>query len=123
MTTANERTQAVLDTREFLIALAHPRSESDVPKEIRGRAEILLRHYPSTGDMQIVGLACPIWYGMPNTGIKFDTKNMVYAIDERRGNTVFDWLVNNASWILYAIAAVTALAGAALVFILLKNIH
>lgn len=65
MTTPDERTRAVLKTREFLIALANSARTSDVPEAVRQRAETLLRHYPGTGDMSLAHGAIPNWFGPP----------------------------------------------------------
>lgn len=65
MTTPDERTRAVLKTREFLIALANSSRTSDVPEIIRQRAETLLRYYPEVADMAIAHNNCPHWFGHP----------------------------------------------------------
>ncbi len=61
MTTPEERRRAVLETRQFLIFLAQPSREADVPDDIRYQAEALLRHYPYATDMDIAGLAYLNW--------------------------------------------------------------
>lgn len=66
MTTPDERTRAVLKTREFLIALANSVPTSDVSEAVRQRAETLLRHYPGTGDMSLAHGAIPNWFGPPS---------------------------------------------------------
>jgi hypothetical protein len=63
MTTPDERTRAVLKTREFLIALANSSRTSDVPETVRRRAETLLRYYPEVADMEIAHNTCPQWFG------------------------------------------------------------
>ena len=65
MTTPEERTRAVLKTREFLIALANSARTSDVPEIVRQRAETLLRYYPEVADMEIAHRAGPHWFGPP----------------------------------------------------------
>ena len=65
MTTPEERTRAVLNTREYLIALANSARTSDVPEIVRQRAETLLRYYPEVADMAIAHNKCPIWFGPP----------------------------------------------------------
>lgn len=65
MTTPDERTRAVLKTREFLTALANSARTSDVPEIVRQRAETLLRYYPEVADMAIAHSACPHWFGPP----------------------------------------------------------
>ena len=52
MTMPDERFRAVLYAEEFLRALSNPSITKRVPKEIRQRARGILRHYPSTWDMQ-----------------------------------------------------------------------
>ncbi len=46
MTMPDERSRAVIMTREFLLSLMHGDIKR-VPKEVKGRARSLLRHYPS----------------------------------------------------------------------------
>lgn len=65
MTTPEERTRAVLKTREFLIALASPARTPDVPEIVRRRAETLLRYYPEAADMAIAHNNCAHWFGPP----------------------------------------------------------
>lgn len=48
MTMPEERTRAVIQTREFLVDLYRDKS---LPEKIRRDAKFLLRHYPSTADM------------------------------------------------------------------------
>jgi hypothetical protein len=60
MTTANERTEAVIAVREFLEMLAA--SDCDVGDEIRVAATRLLRHYPLDVDIATSAAALPgIW--------------------------------------------------------------
>lgn len=47
MTMPSERTAAVLNTREFLLELLDPKKTPRVPLEIRKRASMLLKHYPT----------------------------------------------------------------------------
>jgi hypothetical protein len=54
MTIASERTRAVNYTYEFLRDLIDPKKIPRVPKEVRQRASMLLRHYPSRWDMEMV---------------------------------------------------------------------
>jgi hypothetical protein len=51
MTLPDERYRAVRMTRLFLQDLVIPGKISRVPKEVRGMAKSLLRHYPSDFDM------------------------------------------------------------------------
>lgn len=48
MTMPEERTRAVIQTREFLVELYRDKS---LPEKIRRDAKFLLRHYPSKADM------------------------------------------------------------------------
>lgn len=52
MTLPDERYRAVLYAEEFLRALSDSTITKRVPKELRQRARSILRHYPSTWDMQ-----------------------------------------------------------------------
>lgn len=51
MTIPHERTRAVRLTREFLADLASPKKTRRVPLHIRKRALALLKHYPTSFDM------------------------------------------------------------------------
>lgn len=53
MTLPFERTSAVNRTREFLIDLMDPRETPRIPKTIRDQARSLLRHYPSSFEMDM----------------------------------------------------------------------
>lgn len=66
MTLPRERTRAVLQTREFLRALAN--SGLDLPNGIRERAITLLRHYPHARDLRLAHLGVPGWFGPPEDG-------------------------------------------------------
>lgn len=65
MTMPDERTRAVMWTREFLFKIAHGEHQGVLPKEIRSRALTLLRHYPMARDMEIAHLHAPQWFGPP----------------------------------------------------------
>ena len=52
MTLPHERTNAVLNTEQFLLDLLDPKKTPRIPKEIRRRAGRLLKHYPSKYDME-----------------------------------------------------------------------
>lgn len=52
MTMANERTRAVIHTREFLEKLSRDTAQAE---SIRKNAVALLRHYPSDSDILLVG--------------------------------------------------------------------
>ncbi len=63
MTTPSERTLAVLQTRTFLGELAFSNAQSGVPEHVRREAKRLLRHFPSSSDMNIAHMHTPIWFG------------------------------------------------------------
>lgn len=65
MTTPEERTRAVLETRQLLIDLANPAQTPNVPEALRQRAETLLRYYSEFADMNISHRACPHWFVVP----------------------------------------------------------
>jgi len=69
MTLPDERYRAVERTKSFLIDLLDPKKTPKVPKNIRLAASSLLKHYPSSYEMEIVADTCPnifskdsIWY-------------------------------------------------------------
>lgn len=56
MTLPDERYRAVVQTQRFLLEiLTTPR----VPKAVKDRARMCLRHYPSDWDMKIAAENCP----------------------------------------------------------------
>ena len=57
MTTPDERTRALRQTREFLVQL----SVRGEPAPIRREAERLLRHYPLDGMIDVLALLAPAW--------------------------------------------------------------
>ena len=59
MTLPDERYRAVLYAEEFLRAISDPNITKRVPKELRQRARGILRHYPSTWDMQQAAEGAP----------------------------------------------------------------
>ena len=59
MTTADERSRAVLQTRQFLEVL---RTCEGVPESIRREAGRLLRHFPDAGHIRVAAVAFPhVW--------------------------------------------------------------
>lgn len=66
MTTPDERTRAVVQTKEFLYELTVPRLTPGVPQPVREEARRLLRHFPDRGDMSLAARAVPIWFGFPD---------------------------------------------------------
>jgi hypothetical protein len=67
MTTPEERTRAVLKTRQLLVDLANSSRTSGVPEAVRQRAETLLRYYPEVADMEISHNHCGQWFGPPDS--------------------------------------------------------
>lgn len=65
MTTPDERTRAVLETRKFLQALAAGRMSRQSPELLQQYGRMLLRHYPSTADMHLTSDALPAWWAPP----------------------------------------------------------
>jgi hypothetical protein len=68
MTTPNERTRAVLETREFLQELLDSIATPGCPEEIRLQASKLLRHYPKETELRLANLALPQHFGPILTG-------------------------------------------------------
>ena len=64
MTTPDERMRAVQCTREFLQELVNSQRTPHVPQAVREHARTLLRHYPSSGVMNLVGTALPGWFNV-----------------------------------------------------------
>lgn len=54
MTIPVERTNAVINTEQFLLQLLDPKKTPRVPRYIREQAHRLLRHYPTKFDMQLI---------------------------------------------------------------------
>ena len=54
MTLPNERYRSVRYTREFLRDLLDPKKTPKVPREIRKRAHMVLKHFPGEHDMKQV---------------------------------------------------------------------
>lgn len=52
MTMPDERLRAVNSAREFMYALLDPQKTPRVPKDIRGWARRVLRHYPMECEME-----------------------------------------------------------------------
>jgi len=63
MTSAYERTRAVVQTREFLREL---QCMTEVPQSVRDQAGLLLRHYPGNKDLEAAHLGVPdVWGPAP----------------------------------------------------------
>lgn len=65
MTTAEERTRAVVETERFLLWLEHVPDSPQVLQQIRERALRLSRHYPDRSHMRLVAAALPIFWSEP----------------------------------------------------------
>ena len=63
MTMPHERTRAVLQTREFLQWLLSAEATLEMFRQAKREARTLLRHYPSSIDLHLAHLACPMWFG------------------------------------------------------------
>lgn len=63
MTMPFERTRAVLQTREFLQWVLSADATPEVFTQAKREARTLLRHYPSSIDLHLAHLACPMWFG------------------------------------------------------------
>lgn len=62
MTVPSERYRAVLITRRFLFDLLDRKKTPRVPRAIRVRAVLMLRHYPCGVDMERTAEKCPeLW--------------------------------------------------------------
>lgn len=67
MTTAHERTKAVVDTREFLQVLASA-DEITIRGLVQSVAVCLLRHYPLDADIEVSAAAIPEVWVVPEHG-------------------------------------------------------
>lgn len=63
MTMPDERTRAILQTREFLQELATGEWTPALPPGVRTEAQRLLRHYPLPSAMDLAHRALPAWFG------------------------------------------------------------
>lgn len=59
MTLPHERTRAVLRAADFLRDLCDPKKTPRVPREVRERAGIILKHYPWKTDLLLVAHLAP----------------------------------------------------------------
>jgi hypothetical protein len=59
MTLPDERYNAVLRTRRFLLNLCNPQHTPRIPKLIRDEARSCLRHFPDTYEMQVAAEQAP----------------------------------------------------------------
>lgn len=70
MTMPDERLRAVNLAREFLYDLLDPKKTPRVPRDIRGRAKSVLRHYPMQGEIEQAAELAPAL---------FQTQSQFYA--------------------------------------------
>ncbi len=63
MTMPEERTRALVQTRQLLEELLSSEAWPSVPDELRRQARVLLRHYPEDMHMRMLHLHAPDWYG------------------------------------------------------------
>lgn len=54
MTLPYERTNAIANVERFLMDLCDPQKTPRIPKVIRRRAGSLLKHYPTSFDMEVI---------------------------------------------------------------------
>lgn len=59
MTTPDERTRAVMQTRLFLVQLCAGALMAGVPEQVRREARRLLRHFPDAGHLDHAAVAWP----------------------------------------------------------------
>ena len=59
MTLPDERYRAIVQTQKFLLDLCNTQHTPRVPKLVRDRARSMLRHYPTTFDMQRAAAGSP----------------------------------------------------------------
>ena len=65
MTVPEERTEAVLRTRQFLLELADAKVTPRIPLRARQRAISLLKHLPTGGDLALAAKARPDIFAVP----------------------------------------------------------
>jgi len=59
ITIPSERTRAIINAEKFLMSLLDPKKTPRVPKEIRRRAGLVLRHFPSRYYLDEIVEKCP----------------------------------------------------------------
>lgn len=70
MTTPDERTRAVLATRDFLHALTDPMRTPGMSPSVREKARDLLRQYPGHWHLEVAAVAWPSAWGAVGSGHK-----------------------------------------------------
>lgn len=63
MTTPDERTRAILHTKDLLVELLSAEQAPNVPEAIRDEARRLLRHYPGPAELGLAYRALPMFFG------------------------------------------------------------
>lgn len=63
MTTPDERTRTLLQTKDFLAELMSPEQTPGVSDEVRREARRLLRHYPGLMELDLAHRALPMFFG------------------------------------------------------------
>jgi len=88
MTVPSERTRALIKTYELLIRLQHARATPDVPEWLREEARCLLRHYPTSSNVQLAHMALPTWFGpVPNFGKAGGSANVQGDLGPTKGES------------------------------------
>jgi hypothetical protein len=62
MTIPAERTRSIIWTRQFLRDI---QGDDNLPEKMRRRAEVLLRHFPTGGDLFLAASMMPNWWSEP----------------------------------------------------------
>ena len=70
MTIPEERTRALIQTREFLRELATHSWPDAVPEAIRREAIRLMRHYPGNSELTLASKALPHLFAAPGVDAK-----------------------------------------------------
>jgi len=65
VTTPDERTRAILHTKDLLVELLSAEQAPNVPEAIRDEACRLLRHYPSPAELGLAHRALPMFCKRP----------------------------------------------------------
>jgi hypothetical protein len=63
VTTPEERTRTVLQTKDFLVELIRPEQTPGIPDAVRREAHRLLRHYPGLSELALAHRALPMFFG------------------------------------------------------------
>jgi len=63
VTMPDERTRAILQTKDFLVELLSPGKEPGVPDTVRREAHRLLRHYPGLMELDLAHKVLPMLFG------------------------------------------------------------